>query len=780
MASLTLSGGYSFDADGLAIWEGTTNEMPNSHAASNVSNWAGSSATITRLTTGGPDDDHPTCIQVDTPGSVAFEGVAASTATGKARAAGQPEAGQIKIKGPVGATIDVWVRCTNLDSSITEGAKTTITCDGTWQDAEPVVVKVATGKTGDWYSIFARTHTAQAITFYVSAAQLENQPLQTPLVFTDGGTASRSAARAQAPASLLDETQGWIAIRIRTGFPSSTSPHGSLVGFSDWRDDNNSRILLDYDPSTTEWELRRQDDDSPTAAVVSDTFAQDDYITVTAAWTATEIKLSVDGAAFVSEANSSIPVLAQTLLELGSVAGISLQADSDFVWVATGTGTLTDADAGTIDEYGNTPPDPADLPAASVCTAVMPMTSASILTEGFPRTSPGNDTPRYRIEAAFDTNPAADPTWTDITGYVREFSIRRGRQHELDRVAAGELVATLDNNDARFDPTNTSSPYTPNVRPMRRIRARARWNNVDYNLFHGYAEAWTPTWQAGGLDSIVTVTAADLFKVLTLHELVGRSYPSQATGARMGTVLVDVGFGTAAVNLDGGQSTLAASGTLTSTKALEHLLSVAESENGLFFADAGGTPVFQGRHHRILNESASSGTIGDTSGALRYNDARTSYDDSQIWNQVRVTPASGTAETAVDPSSTARYFTRTLDRSYLISSQNEAFAASQYLLSRFSEPSLRIPQVTIVGARDTTTWPTVLGREFSDRVTFVRHHPSGGTIMKDEYVEGIQHSVQKAGEWLVSFDLSPADLQAYWVLDDPVLSVLGTSTRPAY
>jgi hypothetical protein len=58
------------------------------------------------------------------------------------------------------------------------------------------------------------------------------------------------------------------------------------------------------------------------------------------------------------------------------------------------------------------------------------------------------------VEVAFDTPPgSSSPTWADISDYVWQASIRRGRSHELDRTEAGTLNLTLDNSDRRFDPT---------------------------------------------------------------------------------------------------------------------------------------------------------------------------------------------------------------------------------------------------------------------------------------------------------------------------------------
>jgi hypothetical protein len=47
----------------------------------------------------------------------------------------------------------------------------------------------------------------------------------------------------------------------------------------------------------------------------------------------------------------------------------------------------------------------------------------------------------------------------DITEYCQEVSITRGRQDQFAQFNAGQCSLNLLNNDRRFDPINTASPY---------------------------------------------------------------------------------------------------------------------------------------------------------------------------------------------------------------------------------------------------------------------------------------------------------------------------------
>ena len=128
----------------------------------------------------------------------------------------------------------------------------------------------------------------------------------------------------------------------------------------------------------------------------------------------------------------------------------------------------------------------------------------------------GGQFPLLVIEAGFGFGALADPvTWTDITKYVRSYSINRGRQHELNKFEAGTASITLDNRDGRFSPFNTSSPYYPNVLPSVPIRIRAVWNGLIWPRFRGNVESWTLKWPTA-LDSEIVVGCVDAMKALNL------------------------------------------------------------------------------------------------------------------------------------------------------------------------------------------------------------------------------------------------------------------------
>jgi hypothetical protein len=199
---------------------------------------------------------------------------------------------------------------------------------------------------------------------------------------------------------------------------------------------------------------------------------------------------------------------------------------------------------------------------------------------------------------------------------------------------------------------------------------------------------------------------------------------------------------------------------------------VADSESGLFFAGVDGLPVFHDRHYRMLLSTVT-GTFGEISPEIPYQDIGVSHDEGQLYNYVVITALGGQQLTATDATSAAAYWPQTLPRT-TIGLPGEAQDLADYLLSRFKDPQLRVPDLVLDG--HTVAGSTLVGLDLDQRYTVKRRPATGTVINKDGFVEGVTHTLAPA-EWTTTLNLSPADMEEYWVLGT---SELGISTRLAY
>lgn len=274
-----------------------------------------------------------------------------------------------------------------------------------------------------------------------------------------------------------------------------------------------------------------------------------------------------------------------------------------------------------------------------------------------------------------------------------------------------------------------------------------------YRLFSGYVQRWPQQYRADGKDALVTIEGIDGFMVLALAQ-VNASYGSQLSGARIHAVLDTVGWPSSDRAIDVGQTTLQAS-TLVNVPGLEHLQTVTLTENGRLFMDGRGNIVFLDRTSVMRDPYvAPITTFGDAAGEQPYSDVEIAYDDTFIWNDVRVTRTGGTEQTASDATSQSKYYTRTLQRTGLLyTSDPEASDAATFLRDLYKEPAVRATALRISPQRTDTLWPLVLGTEFGHNITINRRPPGGGAITFTSTVEAITHDVTPTKIWHVGWKL---------------------------
>lgn len=400
----------------------------------------------------------------------------------------------------------------------------------------------------------------------------------------------------------------------------------------------------------------------------------------------------------------------------------------------------------------------------------------------------GASNPLLEVAIDFKNDPTNGlTTWAYVTSDIVAYSRQPVRSNEFDQPGPASASLTLRNDQAAYTPDNPAGPYYTELLKYRKVRVRAYWNGVIYNRFRGYVLDWPQTWDEYGKDQKVTLSLVDGLTPLTTYDLAGKSLASHLSGAATGIIL-GLG-GVTASALDTGLSTIAASGTLaTGSYALQRIKDIGASENGVCFADGGGTIQFHDRSHRLTSGVSGTiqGTIGDAAGEVRYVNPQPEYGD--VWPIVAVTPFGGSVAQVVTDSGTASYFQQTLNfppgGSYLVSDSSEAHNAAQYLSARYASPVTRVSSVDLIGARDPTTWPTILSLDTSDRVLFKRRFLSGGTIAGtislSQFVEGYGDQVTVGQDWRVSTPLSPTDQQSYWALGDATYGLLGQTTRLFY
>lgn len=387
-----------------------------------------------------------------------------------------------------------------------------------------------------------------------------------------------------------------------------------------------------------------------------------------------------------------------------------------------------------------------------------------------------------------DNPPTGTDTWTEVTTDVLAIDSQRGRSGNSEHADVGEMIVELKNNQRKYEPENTASPYYPGITSSRKIRFQAFRNSVWKDVWRGYVENWPQVWGKRRATTLVRCVG-NLVRFGHVDSVSG-DFPAELTGARLDRILDAAGVPDAERVLDAGKLTLLAHRTERSD-ARSYVDQAVDSEYGLLLEDAAGRIAFHDRDHRATHARSivSQYVLGDggpSSGELPYVAADPDYDTLNVVNDVRVEWLRGVTQVAIDGESARKYGRNSLTVQTLLASELSAARLARTILDLGSQPRWRFPGITIEPKLLNQLWDVALNTEISDRLTIRRRPPGGGTMLElAVYVEHVRHSIRigtdgLVASWETSFQTSTiARAKPVTTVPFKTISVtLGTMTSP--
>ena len=407
------------------------------------------------------------------------------------------------------------------------------------------------------------------------------------------------------------------------------------------------------------------------------------------------------------------------------------------------------------------------------------------------------------VEIAFDSDPLDNSlTFTDVSQYVRAFTINRGRSNELGQFVAGTSTISLSNTDNRFNPTQTTHYYDASagrtkIQPLKVVRIKATYDSASYTLFHGHLDVIPVQYIAQGNDSIVTFTAVDSFKIFRSQTLqsvgwslgltgfseigssttLGYDDSVELTSTRVTRILNSMGFPSSFRSIDTG--TLNIQQQPATTNILTALQECETVENAQLFIAKDGKVTFRNRAYKFTNTKAINvqATFDNSGSNLPYQEVATSLDTNEVINNYTWTRNGGTQQKVADADSINRFTAKNNTQTTKHTSDANVLSVIQQKLAETSTPQLRIDQLIVNPRVSTSLWSSVLGLEFGDRVKVNITNPNGSVLTDEVFIESISHNVNAfAQQWVWTINLSPAGSSG-WVLGQ---AKLGEGTRFAY
>ena len=364
----------------------------------------------------------------------------------------------------------------------------------------------------------------------------------------------------------------------------------------------------------------------------------------------------------------------------------------------------------------------------------------------------------------------------DITEYCQEVSISRGRQDQFAQFNAGQCSITLLNNDRRFDPINTDSPYydvaagRSGVVPRRKVTITSGVNH----LFTGRI---TDIYVVYNFQlSEVVITAADDFVLLANTVVEADVTPSvELSGARVDFLLdlPEIDYPLATRNISAGLATLGAFQIYANTNALTYLQSIATSEQGACFVAANGDLTFTDRLDASFATVAAQ--FSDAGVDIPYTALQVIYGQEFLFNRIQATIQGGTVQVANNATSQTEFGITTLALpDLLLQSDSEALTLANYLVALYANPQYRFDDLGLVtSAMSAPNRDAVNALELQDVVEVTRTYATGSPASVTELyaVERLTHLIT-AGEHRVTVGLFNTEILFQLVLDDAVFGTL--------
>jgi len=326
----------------------------------------------------------------------------------------------------------------------------------------------------------------------------------------------------------------------------------------------------------------------------------------------------------------------------------------------------------------------------------------------------------------------------DVTSYIKEFSVSRGKSRELDRYTAGGASVVFDNTQRVFDPTYTASPFYGEIVPRRKLRISVEGLYV----FVGVIDDWNLAYSPGGR-SEAEANAVDAFSVLSNLILSTDSYSAELSSTRIQNILDDpqVSWPTEDRAISIGDSILAAETIAENTNALTYLQSIETSEPGQLFIGRDGSLNFYARNEETALTSV---VFADDGSGIEYTNLEVTYGSELLYNEVTAnSPLLSLSATASDADSQSSYGLSSLNVDTLLNSASELSNYATYLVGQYADPEYRFEalEVNLLTQSDTVR-DTLLGLELG-QVVEVIFTPNGlpPAIQKYARIVGVQHSV---------------------------------------
>ena len=367
----------------------------------------------------------------------------------------------------------------------------------------------------------------------------------------------------------------------------------------------------------------------------------------------------------------------------------------------------------------------------------------------------------------------------DVSNIVAQIDTRKERNLFQDKYQSGTATVRITDENGDWNPQNTSSPYYPNLVPLRSIIIETDLSGTIYPIFKGYITEYKYTYPKDQEIGYVDLICSDAFRLVFNSNVttVTGAVAGEGTGTRVGKILDTIGWPLSSRSIMTGD-TLCQADPGTTRTALQAIETATFTEQGAFYFDKAGNAVFKDR--TFIYESPAdtptvfSNAVGSTD--IPYAGITFALDDKTIVNQATVTRIGGTPQTAFDQDSIDKFFLHSITANdMLMQTDAEALELAQNFVGTRKETSVRIESITLdlvtlgYGAGVTAA----LALDYFDPMQITNVNVAGTTIVKTLQCQGIAHSITP-NTWRTTLTTQENVLDGF-ILDSTLYGILDTS-----
>jgi outer membrane lipoprotein SlyB len=346
---------------------------------------------------------------------------------------------------------------------------------------------------------------------------------------------------------------------------------------------------------------------------------------------------------------------------------------------------------------------------------------------------------------------------SDRVSYVQTFV---GRNPLVDQFQTGTLTMRIVDQNGDFNPTNPLSPYYGLLTPMRKVQITANYNNVTYPLFSGFITSYVNTQPKDATEvAYTTIQAVDAMRLAQNAQIstVTGATAGDLSGTRINQILNQISWPASMRSIDAGQTTLQTDPGTTRT-SLGAMQTVADSEYGAVYVDFSGSFVFKDRQTATKSIGGTPTVFADDGTGIKYVNAVWKLDDTLVFNSASITRAGGTAQTATNAASIAKYFIHSYNLQDLLM-QTDAVAldyARAYVASR-AETTIRCDAIELdLYTPDYNSGIiAALNLDFFDPITVITTQPGGSQLEKTLQIFGVANIITPNSFRVVFTTLEP-------------------------